>query len=59
MLISTALLPPGGGGIRKEDGKNRILLSYLIDVTVTLAKQELAFRRHDEKDRRINLIYKT
>jgi hypothetical protein len=43
----------------EEVRKNRILLSYLIDVTVTLAKQELAFRGHDEKDRRINLIYKT
>jgi hypothetical protein len=43
----------------EEVRKNRILLSYLIDVTVTLAKQELAFRRHDEKDRRIILIYKT
>jgi hypothetical protein len=43
----------------EEVRKNRILLSYLIDVTVTLAKQELAFRRHDEKDRRIILKYKT
>jgi hypothetical protein len=43
----------------EEVRKNRILLSYLIDVTVTLAKQELAFRGHDEKDRRIILIYKT
>jgi hypothetical protein len=34
----------------EEVRKNRILLSYLIDdVTVTLAKQELAFRGHDEK----------
>jgi hypothetical protein len=43
----------------EEVRKNRILLSYLIDVTVTLAKQELAFRGHDEKDRQIILIYKT
>jgi hypothetical protein len=43
----------------EEVRKNRILLSYLIDVTVTWAKQELPFRGHDEKDRRIILIYKT
>lgn len=34
--------------------KNRILLSYLIDVTVTLAKQELAFRGRDETENSFN-----
>lgn len=28
--------------------KNRLLISYLIDVTLTLGKQELPFRGHDE-----------
>lgn len=28
--------------------KNRLLLSYLIDVTITLGKQDLAFRGHNE-----------
>jgi hypothetical protein len=34
----------------EEVRKNQILLTYLIDVTVTLAKQELAFRGRDESN---------
>lgn len=34
--------------------KNRNLLCYLIDVTCHLAKQELAFRGHDEKSDSLN-----
>lgn len=35
--------------------KNRKLLSYLIDVTCHLAKQELSFRGHDEKSDSLNV----
>jgi hypothetical protein len=38
----------------EEVRKNRILLTYLIDVTVTLAKQELAFRGRDESNNSFN-----
>lgn len=34
--------------------KNRLLIAYLIDVTIVLGKQELAFRGHDEKDTSVN-----
>lgn len=35
--------------------KNRKLLTYLIDTTVFLGKQELAFRGHDESNESLNL----
>lgn len=34
--------------------KNRLLISYLIDVTLTLGKQELPFRGHDESLESLN-----
>jgi hypothetical protein len=39
----------------EEVRKNRILLTYLIDVTVTLAKQELAFRGRDKSNNSFNI----
>lgn len=38
-----------------EVRKNRKLLTYLIDTTVFLGKQELAFRGHDESSESLNL----
>jgi hypothetical protein len=34
--------------------KNRLLLTYLMDVTLLLGKQELAFRGHDETGISVN-----
>jgi hypothetical protein len=34
--------------------KNRLLATYLIDVTLLLGKQELAFRGHDETEISVN-----
>jgi hypothetical protein len=39
----------------EEVRKNRILLTYLIAVTVTLAKQELAFRGRDKSNNSFNI----